>query len=154
MLHKAQVVGNLNCHEISLLQTDCTFALGRLWSEIGSLKYVLNASQLCSHLYFKLASSGLITQIIRSEQAHAAVVLEDCFVFSVLVSYWLIPTGIHISSQSSDSAGSPSPATTPNQDSQPASASSSSSPGSYDGLRYRAGIPQNNPQSAPGVPQW
>ncbi|XP_044065521.1 homocysteine-responsive endoplasmic reticulum-resident ubiquitin-like domain member 2 protein isoform X2 [Siniperca chuatsi] len=57
-------------------------------------------------------------------------------------------------SSSSDSAGSASPASTPNQDSQPASSSSSSSlPGSYDGLRYRGGFP-NNPQSPSGVPQW
>ncbi|XP_056237578.1 homocysteine-responsive endoplasmic reticulum-resident ubiquitin-like domain member 2 protein [Seriola aureovittata] len=59
-------------------------------------------------------------------------------------------------SSSSDSASSASPATTPNQDSQPASSSSSSPsvPGSYDGLRYRGGFPQYNPQSPPGVPQW
>lgn len=57
-------------------------------------------------------------------------------------------------SSSSDSAGSTSPATTPNQDSQPAPSSSSSVPGSYDGLRYRGGFPQYNPQSPAGVPQW
>ncbi|XP_070692031.1 homocysteine-responsive endoplasmic reticulum-resident ubiquitin-like domain member 2 protein [Pempheris klunzingeri] len=57
-------------------------------------------------------------------------------------------------SSSSDSAGAASPATTPNQDSQPASSSSSSVPGSYDGLRYRGGFPQYNPQTAAGVPQW
>ncbi|KAK5861757.1 hypothetical protein PBY51_017210 [Eleginops maclovinus] len=52
-------------------------------------------------------------------------------------------------SSSSDSAGSASPAN------QPASSSSSSSaPGSYDGLRYRGGVPQYNPQSPAGVPQW
>lgn len=59
-------------------------------------------------------------------------------------------------SSSPDSTGSTSPATTPNQDSQPGSSPSSSSsvPGSYDGLRYRGGFPQYNPQSAAGVPQW
>lgn len=59
-------------------------------------------------------------------------------------------------SDSSDSTSSTSPAATPNQDSQPGSSSSSSSsvPGSYDGLRYRGGFPQYNPQSAAGVPQW
>ncbi|XP_051262527.1 homocysteine-responsive endoplasmic reticulum-resident ubiquitin-like domain member 2 protein [Dicentrarchus labrax] len=56
-------------------------------------------------------------------------------------------------SSSSDNAGSASPANTPNQDSQPAS-SSSSVPGSYDGLRYRGGFPPYDPQSPPGVPQW
>lgn len=54
---------------------------------------------------------------------------------------------------SSESAGSTAPATTQNQDSQPAS-SSTSVPGSYDGLRYRGGFPQYNPQSLSGVPQW
>lgn len=54
---------------------DCNLSLDHL-------SHVLTTSQLCSHLYFKLASSGLITQIIRSEQAHAAVVL-----FSV---YWWV----------------------------------------------------------------
>ncbi|KAI9515392.1 hypothetical protein NQZ68_026125 [Dissostichus eleginoides] len=53
---------------------------------------------------------------------------------------------------SSDGASSASAA------SQPASSSSSSSsssvPGSYDGLRYRGGFPQSNPQSPAGVPQW
>ncbi|XP_047455120.1 homocysteine-responsive endoplasmic reticulum-resident ubiquitin-like domain member 2 protein isoform X1 [Mugil cephalus] len=57
-------------------------------------------------------------------------------------------------SSSLDGAGSTSPTTTPNQDSQLASASSSSVPGSYDGLRYRGDFPQHNPQSATGVPQW
>ncbi|XP_076594000.1 homocysteine-responsive endoplasmic reticulum-resident ubiquitin-like domain member 2 protein isoform X1 [Chaetodon auriga] len=56
-------------------------------------------------------------------------------------------------SSSSDGTGSTSPASTPNQDSQPPS-SSSSVPGSYDGLRYRGGFPQYDPQSASGVPQW
>ncbi|KAM6935441.1 homocysteine-responsive endoplasmic reticulum-resident ubiquitin-like domain member 2 protein isoform 2-T2 [Lycodopsis pacificus] len=55
-------------------------------------------------------------------------------------------------SSSSDGAGSASLA------SQPASSSSSSSsssvPGSHDGLRYRGGVPQYNPQSPAGVPQW
>lgn len=55
---------------------------------------------------------------------------------------------------SSDSAGSTSPATTPRQDSQSAPSSSSSIPANYDGLRYRGGFPQYNPQSASGVPQW
>ncbi|KAG7216438.1 hypothetical protein INR49_001924 [Caranx melampygus] len=53
--------------------------------------------------------------------------------------------------KSPDSAGSASPATTPNQD--PHSAPSSV-PGSYDGLRYRGGFPPYNPDSPPGVPQW
>ncbi|CAJ1062909.1 homocysteine-responsive endoplasmic reticulum-resident ubiquitin-like domain member 2 protein [Xyrichtys novacula] len=60
-------------------------------------------------------------------------------------------------SSSSDNAGSTSPANTPNQDGQPVSSSSSSSssvPGSYDGLRYRGGFPQYNPHSPPAVPQW
>ncbi|XP_062255396.1 homocysteine-responsive endoplasmic reticulum-resident ubiquitin-like domain member 2 protein [Platichthys flesus] len=53
------------------------------------------------------------------------------------------------------SAGSASAATTPNQDSQPAPSSSSPPPpGSDDGLRYRGGFPQFNPQGPPGVPQW
>ncbi|XP_074509063.1 homocysteine-responsive endoplasmic reticulum-resident ubiquitin-like domain member 2 protein [Sebastes fasciatus] len=51
-------------------------------------------------------------------------------------------------SSSSDSASSASPT------SQPASSSSSSVPESYDGLRYRGGVPQYNPQSPAGVPQW
>lgn len=55
-------------------------------------------------------------------------------------------------SSRSDGAGSSSPANTPNQDSQ--SASSSSVPGSYDGLRYRGGFPQYNPHSPSAVPQW
>ncbi|XP_026228790.1 homocysteine-responsive endoplasmic reticulum-resident ubiquitin-like domain member 2 protein isoform X2 [Anabas testudineus] len=54
-------------------------------------------------------------------------------------------------SSSSDSAGSTSPATTPIQNIQPAS---SSVPVSSDGLRYRGGIPQYNPQAPTGVPQW
>ncbi|XP_029360227.1 homocysteine-responsive endoplasmic reticulum-resident ubiquitin-like domain member 2 protein [Echeneis naucrates] len=63
------------------------------------------------------------------------------------------------SSSASDSSSpgvssSASPATTPNQDSQSASSSSSSIPESYDGLRYRGGLPQYDPQSPPGVPQW
>ncbi|XP_030250840.1 homocysteine-responsive endoplasmic reticulum-resident ubiquitin-like domain member 2 protein [Sparus aurata] len=55
-------------------------------------------------------------------------------------------------SSSSDSAGAASSANTPNQDSQPAS--SSSVPGSYDGLRYRGGFPPYDPQGPPAVPQW
>ncbi|XP_029928170.1 homocysteine-responsive endoplasmic reticulum-resident ubiquitin-like domain member 2 protein isoform X2 [Myripristis murdjan] len=58
------------------------------------------------------------------------------------------PAASGSSSSSSDSAGSASPANTPNQDSQPAASSSSSVPGSYDGLRYRGGFP------AAAVPQW
>uniref|UniRef100_A0A3Q3QDF3 Homocysteine-responsive endoplasmic reticulum-resident ubiquitin-like domain member 2 protein n=1 Tax=Monopterus albus TaxID=43700 RepID=A0A3Q3QDF3_MONAL len=39
--------------------------------------------------------------------------------------------------------------------SSPSAASSTSAvPGSYDGLRYRGGFPQYNPQNPPGVPQW
>ncbi|CAB1436474.1 unnamed protein product [Pleuronectes platessa] len=58
-------------------------------------------------------------------------------------------------SSSSGTAGSASAATTPNQDSQPAPSSSSPPPpGSDDGLRYRGGFPQFNPQGPPGVPQW
>ncbi|XP_069568069.1 homocysteine-responsive endoplasmic reticulum-resident ubiquitin-like domain member 2 protein isoform X2 [Brachyistius frenatus] len=61
-------------------------------------------------------------------------------------------------SSSSDGAGAASPAATPTQDSQPASSSSSSSsssvPGGHDGLRYRGGFPQYDPQSASGVPEW
>ncbi|TMS11295.1 Homocysteine-responsive endoplasmic reticulum-resident ubiquitin-like domain member 2 protein [Larimichthys crocea] len=56
-------------------------------------------------------------------------------------------------SSSSDSTSSASPPTTSSQDSQPAS-SSSSGPGSYDGLRYRRGFAQYDPQSPAGVPQW
>ncbi|XP_016893730.1 homocysteine-responsive endoplasmic reticulum-resident ubiquitin-like domain member 2 protein isoform X2 [Cynoglossus semilaevis] len=52
-------------------------------------------------------------------------------------------------SSSSDSASSSSPVATPNQDSQ--AASSSSSPGSHDGLRHRGSLP---PFSPPGAPQW
>ncbi|KAM7421530.1 hypothetical protein PAMA_015597 [Pampus argenteus] len=60
-------------------------------------------------------------------------------------------------SSSSDSSGSASSTSAPAQDSQSASSSSSSSssvPGSYDGLRYRGGFPEYNPQSPSGVPQW
>lgn len=57
-------------------------------------------------------------------------------------------------SSGSDSAGSASPATTPRQDNQSAASSTSAVPGSYDGLRYRGGFPQYNPQNPPGVPQW
>ncbi|XP_026173596.1 homocysteine-responsive endoplasmic reticulum-resident ubiquitin-like domain member 2 protein isoform X2 [Mastacembelus armatus] len=55
-------------------------------------------------------------------------------------------------SSSSDSIGSASPATTPNQESQPALPLTV--PESYDGLRYRGVFPQYNPQNPPGVPQW
>ncbi|KAM3613670.1 uncharacterized protein V6R79_003307 [Siganus canaliculatus] len=56
---------------------------------------------------------------------------------------------------SSDGAGSTSSANTTNQDSQTASSSSSSSvPGGYDGLRYRGGLPQYNPEGPAAVPQW
>lgn len=57
-------------------------------------------------------------------------------------------------SSSSESASSASTATSPNQDSQPASSSTNTTPGSYDGLRYRGGFPPYHPQSTPGVPQW
>ncbi|KAM7382939.1 hypothetical protein PAMP_002633 [Pampus punctatissimus] len=57
-------------------------------------------------------------------------------------------------SSSSDISGSASSTSVPAQDSQPASSSSSSVPASYDGLRYRGGFPEYNPQSPPGVPQW
>jgi len=59
------------------------------------------------------------------------------------------PIGAYILSQSSNNTESPSSASTPNPVSQAAS-SSSSVPGSYDGLRHR-GFP---PYSASGVPQW
>ncbi|KAG7999301.1 Homocysteine-responsive endoplasmic reticulum-resident ubiquitin-like domain member 2 protein [Nibea albiflora] len=51
----------------------------------------------------------------------------------------------------SSDTGAASPAATPSQDSQPAS---SSVPGSYEGLRYRGGFAQYDPQSPAGVPQW
>lgn len=54
--------------------------------------------------------------------------------------------------QTSDSAGSP-PAATLGQDS-PSDPSASSVPLGYDGLRYRGGLPQYDPQSPPPVPQW
>lgn len=58
------------------------------------------------------------------------------------------------SSTSSENTGSSSVVTSANQDGQ--LTSSSSAPGPYDGLRYRGGFPQYNPQSfAPlAVPQW
>ncbi|KAL6109592.1 herpud2 [Pungitius sinensis] len=56
---------------------------------------------------------------------------------------------------SSDSAGSAPHASQPSPSSSSSSSSSSTSdPGSYDGLRYRGGIPQYNPQGPAGVPQW
>ncbi|XP_070995830.1 homocysteine-responsive endoplasmic reticulum-resident ubiquitin-like domain member 2 protein isoform X1 [Oncorhynchus clarkii lewisi] len=57
------------------------------------------------------------------------------------------------SSGSSDTAGSTSQATAPNEDSQSAA---SSVTGSYDGLRHRGGFPQLNPQnpSSNGIMQW
>ncbi|XP_056141896.1 homocysteine-responsive endoplasmic reticulum-resident ubiquitin-like domain member 2 protein [Lampris incognitus] len=61
------------------------------------------------------------------------------------------------SSASSDGASSSFAATTANQDSQPATSSPSSSiPGSYDGLRYRGGLHQDNPHNPvpAGVTQW
>ncbi|KAL3059612.1 hypothetical protein OYC64_014255 [Pagothenia borchgrevinki] len=56
-------------------------------------------------------------------------------------------------SSSSDGASSASAASQPASSSS-SSSSSSSVPGSYDGLRYRGGFPQSNPQSPAGVPQW
>ncbi|XP_055358979.1 homocysteine-responsive endoplasmic reticulum-resident ubiquitin-like domain member 2 protein isoform X2 [Betta splendens] len=57
------------------------------------------------------------------------------------------------SASASDSSLSDSAASTPGQDSQSAP-SSSSVPVGYDGLRYRGGLPQSEPQSPATVPQW
>ncbi|XP_068425017.1 homocysteine-responsive endoplasmic reticulum-resident ubiquitin-like domain member 2 protein [Clinocottus analis] len=54
----------------------------------------------------------------------------------------------------SSSAADASSSDTASLGGEPASSSPSSVPGSYDGLRYRGGVPQYNPQSPAGVPQW
>ncbi|XP_077950769.1 homocysteine-responsive endoplasmic reticulum-resident ubiquitin-like domain member 2 protein isoform X1 [Gasterosteus aculeatus] len=54
--------------------------------------------------------------------------------------------GSDASSSDTPHASQPSPSPSPS--------SSTSVPGSYDGLRYRGGIPQYNPQGPAGVPQW